>query len=226
MTPDQVKSLFRIYIDEPDVTFVTDDNIITYLDAGYREFRNIVSDICPTIYETFVSYDPASPATELDLAATSLVNESSVSVRLLGASQTAGANLVRLLRISEVNSDGDHIRYLNPVNNVRSLSSTASSYALVGTKIQFGQEMGDKYRIHYVPGSLTWSSLTFIDDLDAFHDLIALLASKQYFIQDGGMSQPLMIQMQDRLARFEEYLRERADPETCYVQVIDWFGGY
>ena len=101
MTPDQVKSLFRIYIDEPDVTFVTDDNIITYLDAGYREFRNIVSDICPTIYETFVSYEPASPATELDLAATSLVNESSVSVRLLGASQTAGANLVRLLRISE-----------------------------------------------------------------------------------------------------------------------------
>ena len=75
MTPDQVKSLFRIYIDEPDVTFVTDDNIITYLDAGYREFRNIVSDICPTIYETFVSYEPASPATELDLAATSLVNE-------------------------------------------------------------------------------------------------------------------------------------------------------
>ncbi len=59
MTVAELVSKFRQYIDEPDQTFVSDADVNTYLDDGYREFRNMVCDINPVIYN--VTADIACP---------------------------------------------------------------------------------------------------------------------------------------------------------------------
>ena len=87
MTVAELVSKFRQYIDEPDQTFVSDDDVNTYLDDGYREFRNMVCDINPVIYNVTANIT-LSNAISHDLAA--------VDPKLLGETVASSGRLVRL----------------------------------------------------------------------------------------------------------------------------------
>ena len=222
MTPVEVDTLFRIYIDEPDTTFVSDAVVESYLAAGYREFRNFVCDIDPMIYNVsqnititdLLSYDMAAPPT--------------VQPAFLGASVDAtNGRLIRLNNFYELDSSGNTKIIFESASNVDALDSASSAYFLANTVLRFSRRLTGTFAVHYVPEAAVWTAIVtagFIDDLTPFHDLIALLATKQYAIQDGAASDTVVAQLTERLGRFEEYLRERAFPGVGYVQAVPWLG--
>lgn len=219
MTPTEVYTKFRQYIDEPDQTFVSDDDVETYLDDGYREFRNLVCDINPMIYN--VSEDiTMSDSNTFDLVAD--------TPKFLGPTITAtGGRLVRINGFNRVDTDGTVLGRFQGVSNVRALSVMPSSYYLKGTKLMFSRKLTGSYSLEYVPvGDITWTGTpsVFLDNLSSFHDLIPLLAYRQYAIVDGAENEPVLRQTEMRLRRFMEYLQDRAHDGCDYVQNIPWYG--
>ena len=216
MTPTEVAAKFRQYIDEPDQTFVSDADVEIYLDDGYREFRNMVCDINPMIYN----------ATEE--VALSDVREYDLDPVFMGADTTAiPGPMVRLNSVVKVDSSGLVTERFGAVSNIRALEVTPSSYYLSGTILKFTRKLTGDYTIEYVPeGDITWtgSPTAFLDNLTPFHDLVALLAYRQYAIVDGAESEPILRQTATRLREFQEYLQARAFDGYDYVQTVPWYG--
>ena len=214
MTPAQVAAKFRQYIDEPDQTFVSDADVETYLDDGYREFRNMVCDINPMIYNA---------TEEVTL---SDVREYDLDPVFMGANPTAtNGRLVRLNSVVKVDSSGLVTERFGAVSNVRALEVTPSSYYLSGTILKFTRKLTGTYTVEYAPeGAITWTSTGFLDNLTPFHDLVALLAYRQYAIVDGAESAPILRQTATRLKEFQEYLQARAFDGYDYVQSVPWYG--
>ena len=217
MTPAQVAAKFRQYIDEPDQTFVSDADAEVYLSDGYREFRNLVCDINPMIYNEIATITLSSARTH-DLAA--------VAPKLLGASAAAPGPMVRLNAIRRVDTDGNVTQRLEAVSNPQSLDVVPSSYYLANTVLRFSSSLTGSYKIDYVPDkAITWTGgapTAFLDDLTSFHDLVALLAYRQYAIIDGAESEPVLRQAATRMREFLEYLQARAFDGYDYVQSVSW----
>ena len=217
MTPAQVAAKFRQYIDEPDQTFVSDADAEVYLSDGYREFRNLVCDINPMIYNEIATITLSSARTH-DLAA--------VAPKLLGASADPPGPMVRLNAIRRVDTDGNVTQRLEAVSNPQSLDVVPSSYYLANTVLRFSSSLTGSYKIDYVPDkAITWTGgapTAFLDDLTSFHDLVALLAYRQYAIIDGAESEPVLRQAATRMREFQEYLQARAFDGYDYVQSVSW----
>ena len=79
-----------------------------------------------------------------------------------------------------------------------------------------------KVLVEYVPeADINWQAASdFIDDLTMFHDVIALLAYKQYAIRDGAINQPLMMQLATRIDNLMEYMVERNNNAGHYVNRV------
>mgnify|MGYP003649643212 FL=1 len=219
MTPAQVAAKFRQYIDEPDQTFVSDKDAEVYLSDGYREFRNMVCDINPMVYNTTEPMTFSSERTH-DL---SVATASAKSV--LGATPTAD-RMIRLNAIRRVDSDGNVIQRLEAVSNPQSLDVVPGSYYLANTILRFSSSITGDYEVDYVPeAAIVWTGVAptaFLDDLTSFHDLVALLAYRQYAIIDGAESEPVLRQAATRMREFLEYLQARAFDGYDYVQPVSW----
>lgn len=219
MTPTEVASKFRQYIDEPDQTFVSDADVETYLDDGYREFRNLVCDINPMIYNASQSITLSS-VTELDLTTS--------TPSFLGSTPSATpGRLIRINEFNRVDSNGNTIERFEGVTNVTAVDVTASSYYLKGQTLVFDRPLTGTFSMEYVPEvNISWVTApvdSFIDDLTAFHDLIALMAYRQYAITDGAENEPLIRQTMNRLQQFHEYLQARSHSTGDYVQYVSWY---
>ena len=222
MTPAEVTTKFRQYIDEPDQTFVSDADVNTYLDDGYREFRNMVCDINPMIYNVTEQMTFSSERTH-DLSVSTADAKS-----LLGQSPTGpNGRMVRLNSINKVGTDGNVTQRLEAVSNVQALDVVPGSYYLANTVLRFSSSLTGTYNINYVPEvNLTWTggaASAFIDNLTPFHDLIPLLAYRQYAIVDGAESEPILRQTATRLREFQEYLQARAFDGYDYIQSVPWY---
>lgn len=220
MTPAEVTTKFRQYIDEPDQTFVSDADVETYLDDGYREFRNIVCDINPMIYNV---------SQGITLADVDSLDLTTSTPKFLGEHADASAgSLVRINSFNRVDATGRILGRFQGVSNVRALQVMPSSYYLKGTVLMFSRKLTGSYSLEYVPAvNITWTgggASAFIDDLSPFHDLIPLLAYRQYAIVDGAENGPIIRQTEIRLRRFMEYLQDRAHDGCDYVQNIPWYG--
>ena len=136
MTPAQVAAKFRQYIDEPDQTFVSDADVETYLDDGYREFRNMVCDINPMIYNV------TEQMTFTDERTHNLSTSTADAKSLLGVSPTgSNGRMVRLNSINKVNADGNVTQRLEAVSNVQALDVVPSSYYLANTILRFSSRL-------------------------------------------------------------------------------------
>ena len=222
MTPAEVTTKFRQYIDEPDQTFVSDADVNTYLDDGYREFRNMVCDINPMIYNVTEQMPFSSERTH-DLSVSTADAKS-----LLGQSPPGpSGRMVRLNSINKVGTDGNVTQRLEAVSNVQALDVVPGSYYLANTVLRFSSSLTGTYNINYVPEvNLTWTggaASAFIDNLTPFHDLIPLLAYRQYAIVDGAESEPILRQTATRLREFQEYLQARAFDGYDYIQSVPWY---
>jgi hypothetical protein len=213
MNVAEVKALFRAYCDEPDETFLSDANVVSYLQRGYDEFRRRITSLSP--YAFAIDVDVTISGTVYDLAAPTN------PVILLGASVPVGVQrLVDLVAIRSKNSSVPFqgFQYKGGAS-VKAILNSYQSYALVGTKLVFSENVDNTLVITYVPESnINWTTGTFIDDMTQFHDMIALFAVQQYQIRDAAFNQPLMVQLKQRIADLDGYIVDRNVDASHYVQ--------
>ena len=229
----EVQSLFRQYIDEPDQSFVTDAMIATMLTQAYEEFRWTVMQVDDSIYTALVDITLASQTT-YDLA------DPANTVTVLGAD----ANLTnpRLMKLDALyrTSDTVVLTPLEPVATPQSLSQMTGAFMLDGTLLRFSERRTGTLTMRYFPqyvaagaaaaassGYIDWSvggGGSFIDNLSMFHDVIALLAAKQYFILDNAVNDMLMAQLNLRTGDLNKYLTARAYDGSQYVSQV--YTGY
>ena len=98
---------------------------------------------------------------------------------------------------------------------------------MANTVLRFSSRLTGTYEVNYVPEvNLTWAgggADTFIDNLSPFHDLIALLAYRQYAIVNNAESEPILRQASTRMSEFREYLQARAYDGYDYIQTVPWY---
>ena len=219
MNPNELKALFRTYVDEPDQTFVTDASAQAALQQGYREFRNKVISMNPSTYQTSVTLT-LSNVREYDLGLTTN------PIRILGASLSGGAKrLIMLLGVRKVDAaTGETVRGLHGLPSRRSLNANPDGYFLDGSVLRFPEPQTGSYAVDYVPETPTidWAgaATTVFDDMTDWHDLIVLYATKIYMIRDGGENPMLLAQLQAREADFSNFICERDLDAPMFVNEI------
>ena len=217
-TVDQVIGTFRTYIDEPDQTFVPDSLVEKMLNLAYIEFRRKVTNIDPNIYSKTV--DVATPTTtQVDLA--------TLPTPILGATATNEDRLISLLSVYiHDQTNGLPNLVFNSVQSLAALQRTGDAVFFTGSLLMFNRIIQRPFKISYVPGHNVQFQAglappaNFIDDLDAFHDMIALYAYKQYAIADAATSQQIVGQLQIRERELIDYLSNRNTAGANYVQNV------
>ena len=210
-----VTSLFRAYTDEPDLSFLTSADTQTYLEIGYNEFRQKVTSLAPATYAVDVTITPSGTTYNLATGA----------VKILGSSPTS-ARMSRLLSIRNATPDIDPFIWTG-ASSKRALQTTYRGYYLEGQLLHFSADTTAPLKVQYVPEStVDWTNSAsheneYIDDLVEFHDIIALLAYKQYAIRDSSTSEQIQRQLSMRMRDLESTLLRRNFDGPHYVARTD-----
>ena len=194
MLAEEVANLFRKYTDESDTTFLSDADVALYLYLGYSDFRQEVENIDSYAYKKTAAYTTVNQ--ELDLATVAAV----IGPKIMGASPTVADDKVKsILRIYVTEAGQTDIQYfLTPVQNREALYSIPNDYltkyCLEGTTLFLSNSpFSSPVAIDYQPITpvtvFTTTTIQpgqnqYIDEFEAFHDLIALYAYEQYAIRD------------------------------------------
>tara|TARA_R100000808_G_scaffold5362_3_gene16403 strand:- start:323 stop:982 length:660 start_codon:yes stop_codon:yes gene_type:complete len=215
MNTGEVAALFRGYTDEADKTFLTDANVKTYLDIGYRQFRRYVNTLMPGAYAEQVDIS-LSNANSYDLA--------TGAVKLLGP--TAVTRMHKLLTVSLLDSNNEVSLFYTAAGTREVMLETivigGGLYYFENTTLYFPTKLTETLRLTYVPEpTVDFSAAAdFIDDYQSFHDLIALLAYDQYAVRDSATNEQLASLLGRRVVEFQEYLAVGRVPEAGAI-VID-----
>jgi len=208
MTADDVAALFRRYMDEPDQTFVDDAQVVTWLSLAYDDFRSVVIDMAPYVYAQEHVVTLASART-LDLAGVLLGSAAPAATRLY--------QLVDIYRVASATDTDNVVSRLVPSLNLKSAYDGRADYVLKGAVVSFSDEYTGVLRVDYVPEqNINWTtgivpgSGEYIDDLNRFHDIIALTAYLQYAIVDSAENQQLLALFSRRQRQLKEYLENRS----------------
>jgi len=222
-TVDFVVNTFRTYIDEPDQTFVSDSLVENMLNLAYIEFRRKVTNIDPNIYARTI--DVAAPGSvQVDLSA--------LPAPILGSTATPENRLISLLSVYIVDQTNNLPSLVfNSVQSLEALQSTGDAVFFTSNILMFNYVIQRPLKIAYVPGHnvsfQAGAAGQFIDDLDAFHDMIALYAYKQYAIADAATSEQIVGQLRIREGELIDYLSNRNTAGANYVQNVTsnsyWF---
>jgi len=207
-----VTSLFRAYTDEPDLSFLTNDDVQTYLEVGYNEFRQKVTSIAPATFAVDVTITPSGTTYNLATGA----------VSILGSPPITNTRMVRLLSVRNATPDIDPFIWTG-VSSTRALQTSYRGYYLEGQVLHFSADVDSPLKLQYVPEStVNWAnnaptSTEYIDDLVEFHDIIALLAYKQYSIRNTHTSEQIQRQLSMRMRDLESTLTRRNFDGPHYV---------
>tara|TARA_R110000824_G_scaffold120442_1_gene275845 strand:+ start:7931 stop:8596 length:666 start_codon:yes stop_codon:yes gene_type:complete len=218
MNGGEVFSLFRSFADESDSTFLTDAQATTYLEQGYREFRNMVASIDPSIFLKRAIVSGNGVNDYIDLSAT--------VPAYLGPTAAAGTKIDRLLRVGRVTTATADliVEYLDSSPN--ELAIPRGGYVLAGNRLILSGIRSDSYRLEYIPtfsfaGVFASGSVLYIDDLESFHILIPLLGMRYYAIRDGGTSPEIERQILFKVKELEWFLSEGRNQGSRYVLTAD-----
>ena len=206
MNTTEVYNFFRSLIDEDDTTFLTQAQAVTMLSEAYSEFRDLVVSIQPDVY-TKQAFITLSDSDVYDLTAQDPVT----NIRFLSTAANAansGSKLHRLVRIAAIdNTTSNQASYfLTPKNSVELLCG--DDYARQGNSIYFGYKYTDTFRMEFVPyHNVEFDTVNgFIDNLDQFHPLIALMAAKYYEIRDNAENTALERRRQEKIKELKTWL--------------------
>lgn len=218
---ENVFDYLKQIIDEPDSTFVDDAMLQSFLEIAHNEYVQIVSDIDPNFFMTSKNYI-LSNVKELDLA--------TVAAPIMGATVAAPEQRVyQILRIVLLDGSGNPTSILSQVYSYESLVTPGfinpGRFMLQGTLLKFSGTVNSTIRIEYVPvPSVDWTQTTagdnqWIDELVMYHDLIALLAAKQYFQMDNAENTATLRQIANRTSSINDYVeRGRLRNANRFVQ--------
>jgi hypothetical protein len=212
MLVDEIGTLFQGLTQEDDPTFITPAITSVILGLGYGQFRTIVSTHDPDFYGIRVTIVPAADNYNLSTAA----------VRILGGGALTGPRLVKLLKVVNVDGAGTVSFFYRAAGSTEELHRKSSRYLLEGSLLHFTNDSvsGESIELRYVPvSSVDWTRLTagdaeFVDDLEEFHDIIAMLGVRQYSVRDGVGNDVLDGLLQQRLHELEMYLTSGRVPES------------
>lgn len=216
MFVEEVAAIFRRYMDEPDQTFVDDAQMAIWLRMAYDDFRTIVCSVDPYIYTSFNGFTLASARTQ------------TLNGIILGAGAPAATRMYQLLDVWwQDASTGELLRRLKPGGTREELVDDRCDYILNGTDLEFNREMTGSIRVSYlVEQNVNWSggiaagTNIYIDDLNSFHDLIALIAYLQYAIVDSAENAQLLALFTRRQAQLRQYLENRSGGLVEYVSDV------
>jgi|15BtaG_2_1085339.scaffolds.fasta_scaffold00240_4 hypothetical protein len=217
MLVNEVAAAFRVYMDEPDKTFVNDAQVELWLARAYDDFRAIVTEIDPFVYSRSQVYSIASART-LDLS-------TSVPAILGAAATNRLYQLINIYQIESAALPDNVLGTLEPSVSASSTYSGRASYTLRGAELLFPAEVTMSIRIDYIPEpAVTWAGLgaVYIDDLTRFHDIIAMLACLQYAIVDAAANPELKTQLSRRVEQLRAYLESRSGGVTESVVDVRW----
>jgi len=178
---EDVASYFSVLVDETDQTFMPTDILQHWLQIGYNQYYQWVSDHDSDRFALQHSW--AQNGSDYDMNGV-----------LLGPAAPDATRLLQLIRIVSVDASGIvglHYRAVNNLEQLDTVEYVEPKYYLQGTKIYFDSDIQDTLRLDYIPAAtVDWTKTTsgdneWIDDLLGFHDLIALFAAQQYFASDS-----------------------------------------
>jgi hypothetical protein len=206
MNTAEVASLFKQYVDDADATFMSDADAVVFLNQGYFEFFTMVAEQDSNVFTAEENYIALSN-NELDLASPAVGNA------IMG-NTPAGTRLYRLMRVSQIDGNGDIRYYLQPARSLVEMRNDVNRFMLRGSKMLFSDTL-ENVKLEYVgiadttftAGNIVSGAGVFIDNLVQFHDLIALLACKHYAIKDFATNPVLMGQLQKRETDLKAYLQ-------------------
>lgn len=217
MLVNEVAAAFRLYMDEPDQTFVNDAQLAIWLERGYDDFRAIVTEMDPHIYSRSQTYS-LSDARLLDLAAG--------GTPILGSAATNRLyQLVNIYQIESLALPDNVVATLKPSPSAQSTYGYRANYTLRGTELLFPAAMTMFIRIDYIPEpSVNWAGLgaTYIDDLTRFHDIIALVSYLRYAIVDAAANEQLNVLLGRRIEQLRAYLEARSGGVVENVVDVRW----
>ena len=108
-------------------------------------------------------------------------------------------------------------------------SGVRTRWWLDGTTVRFSSAMTGTFQLWYRPQqSIKWASAiipgadVYVDDLSQYHDIIGLLAAKQYYIKEGQGNRQLDEQLARRLKKMEEFFAESRSGQASRWVSDDW----
>ena len=245
MNTYQVATLYREICDEPDDTFLTDAKVAGALQRAYDQFRSKVHDKVPYLYSTTIDITVpapvgANPFRVYDLTQAAANPTAAGSPSIAGPEpNNAGTTIPRLVKLLSVEA----ITALSGAPSFRLVSARGqdsfwngrSQYIMRGQELWFRVNIGFA-RLHFVaeqsiglsPTSFfpSWSAAVlpaspeYIDDLNEWHDLIALMAYDEYAIMDGAPNPLVLALRKRRIEELDAYLQQRAYDGVRYVQNV------
>ena len=217
MLVEEVAALFRRYMDEPDQTFVDDAQMAIWLSLAYNDFRSIANSTDPYVFTASSTFTLANVRTQ------------TLSGTILGATAPASDRMHQLRDIWWIDpaKPGYSSARLKPGGTVEELVDGRCDYVLVGDSLIFNIERNGTIVVNYIPeqsvdwaGGIVVGSNKYIDDLNSFHDLIALIAYLQYAIVDSAENPQLLALFTRRQAQLRQYLENRSGGLVEYVSDV------
>ena len=219
MDTAEVAAYYRLMIQEPDTSLVSDAQAAIQLDLGYQDFRKKVQQYDDRYYIT--SADISVTGSSYDLAAG--------AVSILGSSPT-NTRMVRLVSIVTTDS-GVETDIWQGVSTRRALIGGGNTrdrlFMLEGTTLYFESSLSScNLTIYYVPisttvwaGNLGAGAGVYIDDLDQFHELIALYAARRYMIFGATVDPDALQREIDRVETdMEMFFNSMRSVDDRYIQ--------
>jgi len=225
-TVGDVKAYFRLLIDEPDESYVTDAQIEQMLGIAEDEYRNYIARIDPQAIMAvavlaFVNTDTYylnggnavilfGPTASLAPAGTRLVRAD----QLYEVTDDPPTNVLRPSRLWTLKPDAAQLRFYE-------FDAWALDLALGAPRVLLSRAFTGNLYLRYLGTSTTdWTA--GVDELnythDTYHDLIALIAVEQYEARDGGTVPNVAARREKRERDMEEMVFSRGFSAHQFVR--------
>lgn len=221
MIVSEVRALVYTLVDEEDATFLTAAKLTTLLQIAYAEFRRLVCSYDTSIYE--VTYNFAAPNADSQTLDGTLLGSAATQPRLMKP--------VRVVQLDAPN--GKPTRLFTPAVSYESLLAKQSfgnvCWWLQGRVLRFNAVVGVPFQVQYVSvPTVVWTVGTnYIDDLNDFHDIIALLAISKYKVMDFAANPMHAEELAKRLQDLKAFLSSgRSGDASRYVTEEGQEGGW
>jgi hypothetical protein len=211
MFVDQISSLFQQFADESDTSFITPAQRQLALQNAYEVFRSEVAAVDPFYYAISVDFTVTNA---------SIYPIGSGATVLLGPSAAAGVRMERPLRIATLDDNGDVVRllsrsgHLHSVRPVEAITFPSDGvYQIINRSIVFDRVFSTDMRLWYIPEqNVEWTKEAsgdneYVDDLNKFHDIIAMIAIRDYYqVRDGMQHQVNDVVVANRIDKLRAFM--------------------
>lgn len=230
MYAHEIAAYTRRILDDPNLVFLPDAVLATYLQRAEAEYRNYAPE------EVF-----ALSATPVVLANSATLN---LDGTLFGATATQ-PRCQRILRVIMVTATGQLMTVFEPASSFESLAPSSSNaitaltgfsarWWLDGRLLRFSLPINGRVQVVYLPDSqVNWATAiappvppalgVYVDDLGQWHDIIGLLAAQQYAMPNAAANPKIDERLMLRRREMDAfYAQTRSGQGSRYVRDDGW----